>query len=129
MSEENVKNKTVKIVSINNKFFKPINFKINFLPTPLKKNINNYRPVMGNMNFKSTSFYEEKITNLNNSNNALKEIITSNEKIIKDLRKKLGDILLTNEKLKEKINEHKENIKKLYDNLESNLNHLDDESK
>ena len=84
---------------------------------------------MGNMNFKSTSFYEEKITNLNNSNNALKEIITSNEKIIKDLKEKLGDILLTNEKLKEKINEHKENIKKLYDNLESNLNHLDDESK
>lgn len=70
---------------------------------------------MGNMNFKSTSFYEEKITNLTNSNNALKEIITSNEKIIKDL--------------KEKISEHKENIKMLYDNLESSLNHLDDEFK
>ena len=84
---------------------------------------------MGNMNFKSTSFYEEKITNLTNSNNALKEIITSNEKIIKDLKKKLEDILLSKEELEEKINKHKENIKKLYDNLESNLNHLDDESK
>ena len=87
---------------------------------------------MGNMIFKSTSFYEEKITNLTNSNNALKEIIKSNEKIIKDLKEKLektNDILLLKEKLKEKISEHKENIKKLYDNLESNLNHLDDEFK